>query len=756
MLATWGASRGNNPASLFNNGEQGAWYDPSNFGTMYQDVQGTTAVTAVEQAVGLILDSRLGLPLGSERITNNDFATDTVWTKGTGWSIGSGVATKTAGSAAVLSQSVTLVAGTTYRVVYTITRTAGSVTAQFTGGSTVSGTARSAAGTYVDFLTAVSGNNSFEFSADATFAGTVDNVYVKAVSGNDAYQITAASRPTLRARYNLLTYSEQFDNAYWSNIALMTVSANAGTAPDGTTTADKIIPTAVSGTHQIGRLSVVTSAAYVFSVYAKAAGYDTIEVLDGTGGVNGALFNLSTGAVTNRGTGVGSAVSVGDGWYRCTVDYTTTGIRIYVPTSSSTFTGDGTSGVLLWGAQLLTPADNTSTGGAYQRIAAATDYVTVSTMGGAVFNPYLAFDGTDDSLLTQSVDFPVVTSDGQARRNLFAAPNLFDSSSWTATAMTVAANTTTAPDGTTSADTLTPTAASAAHFVTGSATAAGVNATATFSVYVKPNGYDFIRVQLSSSGANPFVYFNVTTGAVGTIANNGGTVVSTAIQNAGNGWYRCIVTALPAVGGNFTSGILLVTNADNTGTFTGNGTSGVYVWGAQFELGSTATAFQDIGTQQMTLWTGVTKLLDSATVQTIAELGNRALTQAGSFTIDVPTTVSRYRALLEGSTVASYSPSPFTAPISNVFDVSFDIGGALLVNEVIPRVNGVVTQTNASGTDAGTGNFGNYPLYIGRRNNASLPFNGRIYQFILRGAASNAAQIGGMEQYVAGKMGVTL
>ena len=45
-----------NPASLFAAGEQGVWYDPSDFTTMFQDSAGTTPVTAVEQPVGRILD----------------------------------------------------------------------------------------------------------------------------------------------------------------------------------------------------------------------------------------------------------------------------------------------------------------------------------------------------------------------------------------------------------------------------------------------------------------------------------------------------------------------------------------------------------------------------------------------------------------------------------------------------------------------------------------------------------------------------
>lgn len=44
------------PGSLFANGEQGLWIDPSDFSTMFQDAAGTTPVTAVGQPVGLIRD----------------------------------------------------------------------------------------------------------------------------------------------------------------------------------------------------------------------------------------------------------------------------------------------------------------------------------------------------------------------------------------------------------------------------------------------------------------------------------------------------------------------------------------------------------------------------------------------------------------------------------------------------------------------------------------------------------------------------
>lgn len=70
------------------------------------------------------------------------------------------------------------------------------------------------------------------------------------------------------------------------------------------------------------------------------------------------------------------------------------------------------------------------------------------------------------------------------------------------------------------------------------------------------------------------------------------------------------------------------------------------------------------------------------------------------------------------------------------------------------RINGVV-QTPATSTpaDAGSGNFGNYPLYIGRRAGSYFPFNGHLYSLIVRGAQSSKAQILSAETYCNQKTG---
>ena len=121
-------------------------------------------------------------------ILNPGFTSSADWTTGTGWSIGAGVATKTAGVSSALSQTrspVVIAPNAAYQLAYTITVSAGTLTPRLTGGTTVTGTPRTASGTYIETITALSGNTTVEFLADATFAGTVDEVYLR--SGSSSY-----------------------------------------------------------------------------------------------------------------------------------------------------------------------------------------------------------------------------------------------------------------------------------------------------------------------------------------------------------------------------------------------------------------------------------------------------------------------------------------------------------------------------------------------------------------------------------------
>lgn len=129
-----------------------------------------------------------------ELLANTDFDTDASWTKGTGWTIHSGTANKAAGTGSDLSQAEALTAGLVYAITYTVSGyVAGTVTAMFTGGTDVTGTARSANGTYTESLTAVTGNVTVLLRASATGNFKIDNVSLK--------QVTAGLAPSVGYDY---------------------------------------------------------------------------------------------------------------------------------------------------------------------------------------------------------------------------------------------------------------------------------------------------------------------------------------------------------------------------------------------------------------------------------------------------------------------------------------------------------------------------------------------------------------------------
>ena len=114
----------------------------------------------------------------AEYVTNGAFGSDTGWTKGTGWTIAAGVATATGAISTTLSQTsaITLIAGYTYTITFTVTAvTAGTVTVSVGG---TAGTARSTAATFKE--TIVVGSTQILAFTGAGFSGSIDNVTVTA------------------------------------------------------------------------------------------------------------------------------------------------------------------------------------------------------------------------------------------------------------------------------------------------------------------------------------------------------------------------------------------------------------------------------------------------------------------------------------------------------------------------------------------------------------------------------------------------
>jgi hypothetical protein len=111
----------------------------------------------------------------AEYVGNGGFDDETIWTAGTGWAIGSGVATATTSSAALSQTIATLEAGRAYTVTYTVTRTAGSVKISLGG---TAGTARSTNATFSEVITC--GATTTLAITGTGFSGTVDDVKISA------------------------------------------------------------------------------------------------------------------------------------------------------------------------------------------------------------------------------------------------------------------------------------------------------------------------------------------------------------------------------------------------------------------------------------------------------------------------------------------------------------------------------------------------------------------------------------------------
>jgi hypothetical protein len=206
------------------------------------------------------------------------------------------------------------------------------------------------------------------------------------------------------ARTNRILYSQDFSNVGWAK-QNSSVSAAAGTSPDGTNNSYKLIEDTSTTTHQIltSPAVIVTAGTYCVSFYVKPAGRSIIRINDNSNPTNTqAFFSLSgDGSVTSETpAGTGSITLVGNGWYRCTMKTVTAQltvtplIRLVNTGTNTVYTGDGSSGVLLWGAQLEAGAFPTS----YipTELLAVTRNADVATMTGTNFSDW--FNASEGAL----------------------------------------------------------------------------------------------------------------------------------------------------------------------------------------------------------------------------------------------------------------------------------------------------------------------------------------------------------------------
>ncbi len=359
--------------------------------------------------------------------------------------------------------------------------------------------------------------------------------------------------------WNLLRWSEAFDKDWIAVRA--SVSADVVAAPDGSTTADLIVDNVENENHIINQERDVPGGIYTYSVCIRPAGRNWVKLhcyMPGHGYAY-AYFDVNSGTLGTVTAGSSASITtLGNGWYRCAL---TTRVYsgaeywyLYLATGDegTPYTGDGASGVYVWGAMLI-PGSHTAAECAalYQKTEAQQTFHDWSGNG---------FDAVRGSSEAEDTNDPELTP---SSRNLLAAGSTDD---WTHDAWgasgggSVNADAALAPNGTMTADQLVGDADGSWFVQTYNPSTEGL--TYTLSWWDKGSGS--VRVTATEAGGDYTSYGN------------------TGYYSLEPEWVRRTLTVQDAVDGNGIR-IVLPDRVESVDT--------VYVWGAQLETGSTATAY---------------------------------------------------------------------------------------------------------------------------------------------------------------------
>jgi hypothetical protein len=216
------------------------------------------------------------------------------------------------------------------------------------------------------------------------------------------------------------------------------------------------------------------------------------------------------------------------------------------------------------------------------------------------------FVGSDGLIQTAATNVPRIDFDPvtrlcrgllleEQRQNLCIWSEDTTQGVWAKSGVTATANTTTAPDGSGSADTISETTANSQHFFYSSPASITIGVAYSNSIFLKKGSGgtapDWVVIAFLSAGfGSKSIAFNVSTGVFG-VSGGGLTGISQAYPN---GWWRVSFSATATASGTHGSIYIGFTNNANTistPTYTGQLTSNVFVWGAQVEAGAFATSY---------------------------------------------------------------------------------------------------------------------------------------------------------------------
>lgn len=411
-----------------------------------------------------------------------------------------------------------------------------------------------------------------------------DKLYsVKPRNGDGDFTFTRASTGTRvnadgyieDVAWNLIQYSEDFSQSSWSKVGSSVVSGFP--SPNGLTNAYKLVEDTSSGAHYLAfvNISVKSGSYYTSSAFFKKGESNFIQLLFSSSshaGNNHANFDLQNGVVGSVSDGVAEIESVGE-YYRCSYTSqatasTTTNVffwKVQSATSSraESYSGDGTSGVYVWGAQAVKGNEPKT----YIKTTDRLDIPRLDYSGGAT-NPTLLLEPQRTNLVTYSEQL--------------------DNAWWQKANATINSNNIVSPDGTQNADALVDDTTYGVHRVNTN----NINITSgniyAFSGFVKSGSIDFLHISgASGQFGNNTTVINMSNGTLVSKEHNN----PVSIIDYGNGWYR-FEFFLTAISSSLYSKQYYNPSSSSTSPFyTGTNEISCYMWGMQVEQGSFPTSY---------------------------------------------------------------------------------------------------------------------------------------------------------------------
>ena len=351
---------------------------------------------------------------------------------------------------------------------------------------------------------------------------------------------------------NLILQSENFTVSPWTLLATpnVTRTANAGTAPDGTNTATLITSNTDTPSRGIRQLITLfpTQKQYIFSCWVKSNDGAVITIDIGDSGTK--TFNLTPT------------------WERVSVLSTPSSLGFVDIAFSPNQLGKT---FYIWGGQL---EEGTTPG----------NYIKTTTrpiLKGSIGDLDVVRATTATRVNEQGLIEPVPY-------NLFSYSEDFGNSFWGKTNLTITTNTnkTMSPIGTNTVDLCVPNTTLGEHpfnpIFSSSNSSLYINSTNTYnwSVYVKSAGNNFFLLRVNINGIWSSVVFNIVSSSIVSTHPN---FISTNIEDVGDGW-RLISCVFSGVKG--ANAFQHISSPTGDVFFSGDGTSGTYIWGAQLTIGA--------------------------------------------------------------------------------------------------------------------------------------------------------------------------